>query len=236
MPVKAKVIARKYGFDPDEFEQYCIRSKDIQTGGGREVFMMENDVEKAVESFSKIPGKKRIPIKENETSKDPDTERRAQLKAEREAARKLRELRKTVIVTTADLHVPYDIIGPVFYQLNDAGLGGAFREIYRQYEEELNEWEAQGQSSNDKGSTFETLGAVVNLISIIGGGMQDRDLLGGAHSAFDKAFYIATQELKNRALLLGGNAIVGMRQDIDLDTNGFQHFYLQMYGTAVKIK
>ena len=26
-----------------------------------------------------------------------------------------------------------------------------------------------------------------------------------------------------------------MRQDIDLDTNGFQYFYLQMYGTAVKI-
>ena len=32
------------------------------------------------------------------------------------------------------------------------------------------------------------------------------------------------------------NAIISMRQDIDLDTNSFQFFYLQMYGTAVKFK
>ena len=53
---------------------------------------------------------------------------------------------------------------------------------------------------------------------------------------FDKAFFIAVQELKARASILQADAIVSMRQDIDLDTNGFQHFYLQMYGTAVKFK
>ena len=42
------------------------------------------------------------------------------------------------------------------------------------------------------------------------------------------------QELKKRAALLGADAIVAMRQDIDLDTTSFQIFYLQMYGTAVK--
>ena len=36
--------------------------------------------------------------------------------------------------------------------------------------------------------------------------------------------------------MLGADAIIGMRQDIDLDTNQFQAFYLQMYGTAVKFK
>jgi uncharacterized protein YbjQ (UPF0145 family) len=36
--------------------------------------------------------------------------------------------------------------------------------------------------------------------------------------------------------MLGADAVIGMRQDIDLDTNGFQFFYLQMYGTAVKFK
>lgn len=51
---------------------------------------------------------------------------------------------------------------------------------------------------------------------------------------FDKAFFIAVQELKLRASLLKADAIVSMRQDIDLDTAGFQYFYLQMYGTAVK--
>ena len=47
---------------------------------------------------------------------------------------------------------------------------------------------------------------------------------------------MATEELKRKAFMLGGNAVIHMKQDIDLDTNGFQYFYLQMYGTAVKIK
>ncbi len=53
-------------------------------------------------------------------------------------------------------------------------------------------------------------------------------------SDFELAFYIAVQELKCRAALLDADAIVGMRQDIDLDTNAFACFYLQIYGTAVK--
>lgn len=35
---------------------------------------------------------------------------------------------------------------------------------------------------------------------------------------------------------MGADAIIGMRQDIDMDTNGFAYFYLQMYGTAVKLR
>ena len=53
---------------------------------------------------------------------------------------------------------------------------------------------------------------------------------------FDKAFFIAVQELKSRASILQADAIVSMRQDLDIDTNGFQYFDLQMYGTAVKFK
>ena len=49
-------------------------------------------------------------------------------------------------------------------------------------------------------------------------------------------FFVAVQELKKRAALMGADAIVGMRQDIDLDTETFQFFYLQMYGTAVRFK
>ncbi|MFM7922922.1 MAG: heavy metal-binding domain-containing protein, partial [Planctomycetaceae bacterium] len=55
-------------------------------------------------------------------------------------------------------------------------------------------------------------------------------------SQFDSAFFVAVQELKSRAGRVGGNAIVHMRQDIDIDTDGMQYFYLQMYGTAVKVK
>ena len=53
---------------------------------------------------------------------------------------------------------------------------------------------------------------------------------------FDKAFFIAVEELKKRAARMGADAVIGMRQDIDLDTNAFTYFYLQMYGTAVKFK
>ena len=35
---------------------------------------------------------------------------------------------------------------------------------------------------------------------------------------------------------IGAEAVIGMRQDIDIDTNGFSYFYLQMYGTAVRFK
>ena len=53
---------------------------------------------------------------------------------------------------------------------------------------------------------------------------------------FDKAFYVSVQELKSRASMLNADAIIGLKQDIDLDNRGFQYFYLQMYGTAVKFK
>lgn len=53
---------------------------------------------------------------------------------------------------------------------------------------------------------------------------------------FDQAFYIAVEELKIRAAMLGADAVISMRQDIDLDTTSFQFFYLQMYGTAIKFK
>ena len=53
---------------------------------------------------------------------------------------------------------------------------------------------------------------------------------------FDKAFFIVVEELKKRAARMGADAVIGMRQDIDLDTNAFTYFYLQMYGTAVKFK
>ena len=143
---------------------------------------------------------------------------------------------RNVDVTTTDLHEEYEIIGPVFFQVNDAGAAGNFRRLISQYQSEIEEWKAAGQGSNDSGSTLELLGAVVNLAAVFSGNMQDRDLLGNGHSNFDQAFFIAVQELKMRAALLGADAVVGMRQDIDLDTNGFQHFYLQMYGTAVRRK
>lgn len=53
---------------------------------------------------------------------------------------------------------------------------------------------------------------------------------------FEKAFFVAVEELKQRASMVGGDAVVAMRQEIELDKPNLQFFYLQMYGTAVKLK
>jgi uncharacterized protein YbjQ (UPF0145 family) len=76
--------------------------------------------------------------------------------------------------------------------------------------------------------------------SLMAAEKPDWGVLYGEFSAgqndFDKAFFISVQELKARASILKADAIISMRQDLDLDTNGFQYFYMQMYGTAVKFK
>ena len=53
---------------------------------------------------------------------------------------------------------------------------------------------------------------------------------------FQKAFFIVMEELKRKAITIGADAIIHMRQDVDIETHDFQFFYLQMYGTAVKLK
>jgi hypothetical protein len=125
-----------------------------------------------------------------------------------------------MIVTTGDLKENYEVIGPVYFQVTNKGVfSSSFGKLSKQYKEELAKLKKSGQVSQQK---------------------ADWDFLYGEWSAgqndFDRAFFIAVEELKRRAKMLGANAIIGMRQDIDLDTSGFQYFYLQMYGTAVRIK
>ncbi len=56
------------------------------------------------------------------------------------------------------------------------------------------------------------------------------------HENYDKAFFIGIEELKERAVLLNADAVIGLHQSLRLDTNGFQYFYMQLYGTAVRYK
>jgi hypothetical protein len=125
-----------------------------------------------------------------------------------------------IIVTTGDLKNDYDVIGPVYFSVSNKGL---FRSqlgtLIKKYKGDIEVLKKEALMSPER---------------------TDWGVLWGEFSAgqndFDKAFYIAVQELKSRAEILNADAIVSMRQDIDLDTNGFQYFYLQMYGTAVKFK
>lgn len=138
-----------------------------------------------------------------------------------EAKQKAAEYRQkvnAVIVTTGDLKEDYEIIGPVFFQVSNKGIfSSTLSELVNKYSAEIEEMKNNALMSER---------------------MTDWGFLWGEYSVgqndFEKAFFVATQELKKRALMLGGDAVVCMRQDIDLDTNGFQYFYLQMYGTVVK--
>jgi uncharacterized protein YbjQ (UPF0145 family) len=125
-----------------------------------------------------------------------------------------------MIVTTQDLKDKYDVIGPVYFQVSNKGIiSSALSKLIKKYADKLAEVKKSGQMSKEK---------------------ADWGFLYGEFSAgqndFDKAFFVAVEEIKERAKLLGADAIIGLRQDIDLDTSGFQFFYLQMYGTAVKMK
>ena len=125
-----------------------------------------------------------------------------------------------IIVTTGDLKNEYEILGPVFFSVTNKGLfGSQLGTLIKKYKGEIENLKKESLLSKER---------------------TDWGALWGEFSAgqndFDKAFYVAVQELKERASILSADAIVGLRQDIDLDTNGFQYFYLQMYGTAVKFK
>ena len=128
-------------------------------------------------------------------------------------------MNKDIIVTTGDLKQDYEIIGPVYFQVSNKGVfSSQLSMLMKEYGAELAQMKEQGQIEKPKTDW----GFVHGEFSV---GQND----------FSKAFFIAVQELKNRAAMLGADAVVAMRQDIDLDTNGFQYFYLQMYGTAVKL-
>lgn len=133
--------------------------------------------------------------------------------------RKLKDfLTRGIIVTTGDLKREYEVIGPVYVQLSNKGLfSSEFNRLEKQYAVQLHQMKNKKMISQDK---------------------MDWGFLYGEYSAgqndFEKAFFIATEELKKRAKILGADAIICMRQSMNLDTNMFQFFYLQMYGTTVR--
>ena len=131
---------------------------------------------------------------------------------------------KKIIVSTGDINQDYDIIGPVYFQINNRPEGfseSTFFEFKEIYAEQLN----QLKSSQKPGQTSKP----VDWKCVV-----DEYCLG--EGSFEIAFFIAVEELKKRAAMLGADAVVFMRQDIDLDREAYQFFYLQMYGTAVKFK
>lgn len=125
-----------------------------------------------------------------------------------------------VIVTTGDLSQSYEVLGPVYFQVSNKGLfGSALGSLKKKYKADIEAMKKRGSMSADRSDW----GFLYGEWSV---GQND----------FEAAFFIATEEIKKRAEMVGADAVICMRQDIDMDTNGFAYFYLQMYGTAVKFK
>ena len=125
-----------------------------------------------------------------------------------------------VVVTTGDLKQDYEILGPVYFQVSNKGLfSSALSNLKKKYINEIQAMKQRGAMSEDRADW----GFLYGEWSV-------------GQSDFEAAFYIATEELKKRAEMVGADAVICMRQDIDMDTNGFAFFYLQMYGTAVRYK
>ena len=163
-----------------------------------------------------------LPTEERERLERAKAEQQAQAKVlEEKRLQDAAERKERMIVTTADLKQDYDVICPVYFQLNNRGK--QFNELFAKYNDFLKSKE--NQMSKDQVSGLEIMQILFLDVGTNNG-----------HQDFDKAFFIAVEELKERAALIGADAIVGMRQDIDLDSTGWQYFYLQMYGTAVKFK
>ena len=167
--------------------------------------------------------KERVEKGQEQLAQAKENEAKLELeRAEREAKIKKKwENRDTFPVTTADIDTPYEVIGPVFFQTSNKGLfSSAYGRLAKEYRDELDKRRIDGMFS----PTYIDWGFFTGLGWSVG------------QNDFDPAFYIAVEELKRRAIALDADAIVGLKVDFDLDTNGFQFFYLQSYGTAVRFK
>jgi hypothetical protein len=126
--------------------------------------------------------------------------------------------RQSIIVTTGDIKDNYEIVGPIYFQISNKGIfSNQVAQLSNEYRDELAQMQQSGQLVAHKIDWS-------NIYSFSVG-----------QNLFEQAFYVSVQELKKRAMFLDADGIVAMRQDIDLDTTGFQFFYLQIYGTAVRL-
>lgn len=129
---------------------------------------------------------------------------------------------RKITVSTTDIQQEYEILGPVYFQVSNKGLfSSALSKLIKKHKAEITELKRIGLT--DAHNKFDW-------------GILYGEFSFGMENDFDKAFFVAVRELQMRAEKMGADAVIGMRQDIDMDTNHFQYFYLQMYGTAIKFK
>ena len=138
---------------------------------------------------------------------------------------------RDIPVTTADLKEPYDVIGPVFFNTTNKGV---FKSAFDKLSEKYSKPPYSALVKRPRGESLQSGEFGSFLLSLFDLGMGYEGAVG--QWQFDDAYYYAIAELKLRCAEMGGDAIVGMDMDFDLDTNNVSAFYLQMHGTVVKFK
>ena len=127
---------------------------------------------------------------------------------------------KKVQVTTCDIHdKKYEIIRPCFYQVSNKGWFNdkLMNEIK---DEAVKEYLSETKHEKERESAFGWI--IYGETSV-------------HQEQFEEAFAAAIINMKKQALLAGGDAVIGYKQTIELDTdNNHSWFYLQCYGTIVK--
>ncbi len=164
---------------------------------------------------------------------------REKQREDRELQREYRELQKLnlisiaerISVTNCDSSKPYEVIGPIMFNTTNRGIfSSAFGNLVSKYRDPVfNKLLLKIDYSPSKSDNAELAGNILSLFDFSFG--YEGNV---GQSSFDSAFYICLAELKIRAAQLGGDEIIGMRMDFDLDTTDRASFYIQMYGTVIK--
>lgn len=138
---------------------------------------------------------------------------------------------RDIPVTTEDINKEYKILGPVVFNTTNRGV---FSSVFNTLDEKYSRFPYDVLIVKPKSESLTSKNWGVFFLSLLDASAQFEGGVG--QPCFDRAFYIALAEMKMRAAEMGGNAIIGMKMDFDLDTTNFGAFYLQMYGTAVLIE
>lgn len=116
-----------------------------------------------------------------------------------------------ILVTTMDLnHKPYEVIGLVYFQVSNRGVfSNQLSKLMKKYEPAFQALKEQGLAG------------------------QTQRVWDFTQTELEKAFFVSQEELKERARTLGADAVIGVKEDTDILSNGID-FSMQMYGTAVR--
>jgi|GEM_PF-3113706 len=136
---------------------------------------------------------------------------------------------KNIIVTTGDINKPYRIISPIIYNTTNRGI---FSSLYEKLKTKYNDPFYKQLLITPELSPSKSFDGL-SLLTLFDTSIGFEGNVG--QQSFDPAFYMSIAEMKLRAHKMGGDGIVSYKIDFDLDTTNWGAFYLQAYGTVVKL-